>query len=750
MQWIKVNLANESDSRDLLMTTSRNLIFTISVLYLVWHFVATLTWPRQFSPSLWIVTASLGFATIASVYLIERNYTLAHIIWQIGLAAAILLGYALYRRPEITIALVFLPLIAIVTVGRLGTVLVEALVVTSIVLIQQLTLFPLLAPGYAVGIVLGSIFTGFFGWGLTINLLSALSSASYHYNRARELLEETRDHRGEISRILKERNQANYQLERLNQMLEFARNKAEEARDDRDRFILAVSHELRSPLNFILGFSDLMVNSPSTYADLEHWPPGLFEDVKEIYRSSTHLMSLINDILDMGQIDAQQMTIYRERAAISRLVEEVKRMAEPSFRQKELWLEATYDPGLPDVFVDTTRIRQVILNLVTNGLRFTDRGGVTIHVVQQTDSLLVEVEDTGTGIAEGDIPKVFEAFRQVGQDSWRRREGSGLGLAISQRFIELHGGKMWLESDLGKGSRFYFTIPLFEPHQALDAIVEHQARGRRSKPAAADREPLALLLESDVLTSRVIQQSLDSIKIIPVDDPAKLPGMVAELYPQAVFIDKSITPDRKVRLRDLPYDLPVVGIFLPGMANGLKNLPEKVSDYLIKPIKRQDLIQAVKRLGEGISRILVVDDDPAMVRFVTQVLKAADRIEETPVDYEFLNAYTGQEALDHLRHQAVDAILLDLDLPDINGWEVLSELRKNEISAKTPVVIISAVDFPQILYTHGRQVFDIRMRRPFSKGEMTAILNAILNNVKPVFPRVTDPGTPGLQASRAA
>ena len=219
MQWTKVNLASESDSRDLLMTTSRNLIFTISGLYLVWHFVATLTWPRQFSSSLWIVTASLGLATIATVTLIERNYTLAHIIWQIGLAAAILLGYVLYGHPEITIALIFLPLIAIATVGRLGTLLVEVLVVASIVLIQHLTPFSPLSPGYAIGIILGSIFTGFFGWGLTINLLSALSSASYHYNRARELLDETRDHRGEISRILKERNQANYQLERLNQML---------------------------------------------------------------------------------------------------------------------------------------------------------------------------------------------------------------------------------------------------------------------------------------------------------------------------------------------------------------------------------------------------------------------------------------------------------------------------------------------------------------------------------------------------
>lgn len=750
MDWLKNTLARGSETRDLLQTTSRNIIFTTGVLYMLWHFVATLAWPRTFNSTIWLVSISVVVLIVATIRLVEHSYLFAQLIWQVGLAFVILLAYHLYHRPEITLMLTFLPLIATATVGRWGTIVVEGLIIILILTIQRTAFLPPLDSGYAVGIILGSLFTGFFGWGLSNNLLSALSSSSYHYHRARELLDETRDRRAEISRMLKERNQTNYQLERLNQMLQFARTKAEEAREDRDRFILAVSHELRSPLNFILGFSDLMANSPETYANIKKWPPGLFEDVQEIYRSSTHLMSLIDDILDMGQIDAQQMTIYRDQASIQELVEEAKKMAEPAFAQKGLWLKTKCEANLPLIFVDATRIRQVLLNLVNNGLRFTEEGGVMVSVEKKGDFLLIEVEDTGTGIAEEDIPKVFEAFRQVGQDSWRRREGTGLGLAISQRFIELHGGEMWLESDLGKGSRFYFTIPVLDATQEMELIVEHQGWQRLPRYMSGEEQPLALLVAADSLTGRVVQQSLDTFKIITVEEIDELPECVVKYYPQAIFVDKSISLEGRLRLRDLPYDLPVIGIFLPGMLDGFQSLPENVHDYLVKPVDRGDLIQAVQRLGKEVSRVLVVDDDPAMVRFVTKSLKAADNLEEFPAEFQFLTAYTGQQALDHLRDKAVDAVLLDLDLPDINGWEVLAELQSDQSINGVPVIIISAMDFPQILYTNGRQVFDVMMRRPFSKQEMGAVLNAILENVKPIYPRATNSAAQAQQADHAA
>ena len=243
-------------------------------------------------------------------------------------------------------------------------------------------------------------------------------------------------------RVLKNLDQTYYQLERVNHTLVLARAKAEEAQEARDRFALAVSHELRTPLNFILGFSEMMVNSPDTYAELEEWPPGLYEDVEEIYQSSTHLLGLVNDILDLGQIEARQMTLFKETVDLSQLIDEVKAMIEPVVLRKGLWFKTDIAPELPPVFIDSTRIRQVLLNLINNALRFTETGGITVAVEANQDNILVRVEDTGTGIAKADIPKLFEAFRQVGEVNWRRHHGSGLGIPISRRFIQLHGGDL--------------------------------------------------------------------------------------------------------------------------------------------------------------------------------------------------------------------------------------------------------------------------------------------------------------------
>jgi signal transduction histidine kinase/CheY-like chemotaxis protein len=748
MHWLQTLARGDSASRDMLVSTSRNLVATVATLYTVWHFIATLTWPRTFSPSLWLITFWMILTIGLTLHLLERAYVLSQFVWQIGLAGAIVAAYAIYQRPESLILLILLPLTAIVTLDRWGALLVEGSVILIIVGLSKTSLLPALESGYTLGVILGSIFTGIFGWGVSTNLISALSSASYHYKQARELLEETRRHRGEISKMLKERDHANYQLERLNQMLQFARTKAEEARDDRDRFILAVSHELRSPLNFILGFSDLMVNSPETYAEPQTWPPGLYDDVEQIYRSSTHLMSLINDILDLGQIDAQQMTIYREQAQLPRLIGEAIDMAKAAFSQKGLWLRAEIEPNLPSVFIDSTRIRQVLLNLITNGLRFTERGGVTVRAARQEGLLLVTVEDTGTGIAAEDLPKVFEAFRQVGQDSWRRREGSGLGLAISQRFIQLHGGKMWVESEWGRGSSFFFTLPAIDSTpESLAPIVEERGWVGYIRPLPDKQEPLALFVSSDPLACRIIQQSLDGCKIMPVEDPARVPQIVAEVYPQAIFVDKSRGPDLGFRVRDLPYDLPVIGVFLPGMLEHFESLPGNVRDYLIKPVQRATLVDTVRNLGMGIRHLLVVDDDPAMVRFVTQAFRAT-QASEAPLPYECLTAYTGQAALEQLKTRPVDAILLDLDLPDISGWEVLAQIQKDETLAQIPVIIISAIDFPQLLYKTGRQVFDVRMRRPLSNQELTALLSMALENIQPVYPRLTGPAAPAPPADR--
>ena len=407
--------------------------------------------------------------------------------------------------------------------------------------------------------------------------------ASHHYNEARRLLGETQNHQAEIGRMLKDRNQVNYQLERMNEMLKFSRAQAEEARENRNRFMLAVSHELRSPLNFIIGFSDLMVNAPETYAPLSAWPSGLYEDVQEIYTSSQHLMRLINDILDMGKMDAGQMTLYREKTQIYPIVADVRDMLTGAFEQKGIALSIEIPPDLPPVFIDTTRIRQVFLNLLNNGLRFTDQGSVTLTAQKMDTQILFSVVDTGMGISSEDLSKVFDEFRQVGEENWRRHTGTGLGLYISRHFVELHGGEMGVESTIGQGTRFFFTLPIDAPVTELPVSFANDCLHRAPIPASSCSPLTRKMLPS----SSVPWKDICSSRLRRSSRPGKSPVKFSR---RAILV----TADAGgLSLDSLPYELPVVTFSISRSVSSMANL----HDQLVKPVSRQALIKRSSHLG---------------------------------------------------------------------------------------------------------------------------------------------------------
>jgi len=751
MTWIKTVLSSDTE-RELLYSTSRSIIFMVASIYTVWHFVATLTWPDTFSPSLWISSMMMLVIVVASIRLLDGHYLIAQLVWLGGLMAIIFQAYATYQRPEVLLLLVFLPLMAIMTIGYYGTALTVGLIIITMILLPSVLGLISIPRSYFAGVILGSFFTTLFGWGLANNLFTSIDSASFHFQEARKNLEEARHHQAEVSRMLKELNQSNYQLERLNQMLQQARRRAEDARTDRDRFILAVSHELRSPLNFIIGFSDLMVNSPETYGPLDQWPAGLYDDAKEIYRSSKHLLHLINDILDMGQIDARQMSLFREKACLPQLVDDVRKMVRGAFDRKGLAFIVEIEPELPDVFIDSTRVRQVLLNLVNNGLRFTEQGGVTIRLQRDENVILTSVIDTGSGIAPEDIPKVFDDFRQVGVDSWRRREGSGLGLSISRRFVQLHGGEMWLESDLGKGTRFYFTIPTLDAAPASETMPDTDElttpRGFYQRRLRS-QEQIVVLCSPDPSAGEILQQWLDEYKIMLVEDLTQLPAQIGRMLPQAVIFDKILVDPRQIPLQEFPYEIPLISAVFPDTHGRHALLPYGVINYLVKPVSRQDLSQAIKQLEFANARLLLIDDDPAMVRFVEQTLKSDEHVVLDPDELKIMAAFSGLEALQFAQMYSFDAILLDLDLPDMSGWDVLAQIKRSHSEDLPPVIIISAHDLPQTLYGSGQEVLELKMRRPLSQQELPELLKSILKEVRPKFP-VLDIESPAAEADHSS
>ncbi len=745
LKWIMRKIVSflrwEKEDRELLQSVSQKVMGTTLGVYGCFHIIATLGWPAVFSPSLYLISLGMLIVGIFSLRLLKKYYLLAQIVWNVGLTAMILLSLSRYQHSEIVLLFCFLPIMAEVMLGFKQALILEAGLIALALIWPHFEILPPLKEAYTTVLILSTLASTVVGWGISHNLIISIEAASQHYREALQRLNEAREHRAEISVLLKDVNNANYQLDRMNLMLTYARGQADKAREERDRFALAVSHELRSPLNFIIGFSDLMVNSPETYDDLKDWPPGLYDDIKEIYKSSTHLMQLINDILDMGKMDAKQFTVFKEKIDFIEIAEDVREMVQTAITNKGLELRMDIDPQLPPVFVDRTRIRQVLLNLVTNSLRFTRKGSITIKAYRSTPELLrVEVIDTGTGIAKEDLPKVFHEFRQIGKENLRSLEGTGLGLSIGKRFIQMHSGEMGVESEPGKGSIFHFTVPF---HQQIDdvQIINEDSTLEAAKEESdlmVDKIPLLLMLTLDAFSARVFTKMIKGYKVTILTDAKQLGTVVEKTFPRAVIIDENLVDyeDVKAFVENPPFEIPIISFPLPvSRQNRSSNLPEGVIDYLVKPVPRLVLQETVKKLDLKVNSILVVDDDPSMARFVTQAIKFN---EEDPLDvnfgnYKILTALDGKEALHFLQTLPVGVVFLDLDLTDMNGLTLLNQMLQDNEMRKIPVVIISASDPPPTFSPRQKGLFNLLINRPLDRNELAELVTSVLHEINPVY-----------------
>lgn len=250
----------------------------------------------------------------------------------------------------------------------------------------------------------------------------------------------------------------NRELSRINRRLREANRQIREADRVKSEFVATISHELRTPLNTIIGFAKFMLNGGAgPLTDMQR------TDLTAIYSSGQHLLGLVNDILDLSKIEAGKITLDKERLDLHEITAGIMSSAIALVADKPIELKEEIASQLPPVCVDRKRVRQIILNLVSNAAKFTERGHIALRVKPLTENgkpyILCAVEDTGLGIRPEDIPIIFEAFRQLDSSSTRHAQGTGLGLPISRRLAELHGGRMWVESELGVGSTFYFTLP---------------------------------------------------------------------------------------------------------------------------------------------------------------------------------------------------------------------------------------------------------------------------------------------------
>ncbi len=465
----------------------------------------------------------------------------------------------------------------------------------------------------------------------------------------------------------------------------------------KSQFLANMSHELRTPLNSIIGFSRVIIkgiDGPITEMQMQ--------DLTAIYNSGQHLLGLINDILDLARIEAGKMELNFEEVHLAEMVASVMSTAKGLVKEKPIQLVPKIPADMPTVRGDTMRVRQVLINLLSNASKFTDEGTITVeaHVQQGSNGkpeAIINVIDTGPGISQEGQEKLFKAFSQVDGSATRKSGGSGLGLSICANLVQLHGGRISVHSEEGKGSTFWFTLPLF--NQPVDEIPE----GAKIV-LAIDDDPQVISLYERYLTPQ-------GYHVVPLTDPAKAKERILELKPFAVTLDIMMPgTDGWTVLTNLKSDPDTREI--PVVICSIMEQPDKgfslgASDYLVKPILEEDLVHALDRLNKNgdIREVLVIDDDPNDLRLIEKILNEKGQ-------YKPILAEGGKAGWEMINQKAPSAIILDIFMPEMNGFTILEKLREDPLLRDIPVLVVSGggltneqhqqlEDFGQRLITKG-------------------------------------------------
>jgi signal transduction histidine kinase/DNA-binding response OmpR family regulator len=502
-----------------------------------------------------------------------------------------------------------------------------------------------------------------------------------------KIAEELRTHAGqmevEVYQRAAEVQEANRRLEATNQELLRAKEEAERGSRFKDQFLSTMSHELRTPLNAVLGFSDLLADA--SYGPLNDRQRRY---VEHIHTGGKHLLSLISDILDLSKIEAGRMELTNESLRVESIFGEVLSVMRPLADKKSQSLSKNSQPGLV-VRADSVRFKQVLMNLLGNAIKFTPKdGSIELGAHLAGGRVRVEVRDNGPGIPPAEQKRIFEAFYRL-RESGKKTEGTGLGLAITHRLVELHGGELTLDSELGKGSCFYFSLPV--------AVAIQDTLPHPPQPAGARvRLARVLVIEDDRVAAQLIQTQLISAgyEVLVCQEPQNALELAALFQPGAITLDIVMKPKNGWEvLTQLKRDsrtshIPLIVVSMvdqPGMGTLFG-----ADEYLVKPVDKATLLAALQRRAsirpssKPTRPILVVEDDVATREFIVEMLTAQG--------YAVATASDGAQARAQVAANKPELVILDLVLPGASGFELLGEWRASPRTADIPVFILTSKD----------------------------------------------------------
>lgn len=474
-----------------------------------------------------------------------------------------------------------------------------------------------------------------------------------------------------------------------NRELDLRNREVERATRLKSKFLASMSHELRTPLNAIVGFSDLLADgSPGPLNDKQK------RFVNHIKQGSAHLLQLINDILDLSKIEAGQLELRVEDFLVKDALPEVLSTIHPLATAKNIRVQYKFDTHSA-VHADRVRVKQVLYNLLSNAVKFTPKGGrIDVDCVEKREEVCLSVTDTGIGIRAEDQAAIFEEFRQLEGNKESVGEGTGLGLAITKRLVEQQGGTISLTSEPGKGSRFTFTLPKAAAAPAKN-LVDGPARPQ-VPVGEGYKKPLILVVDDDATARELIASHLDpEFRTIMVKSGAEAIKKARELLPDAITLDVLMSGatgfETLVELRKSPETAHIPVIIVSIVDQKQVGFALGAADYLVKPIRKPVLLETIRKHvpqpTDEDSAILLVDDDPHTLELLQEALRSAG--------YETQSVQNGARALEVLSSKIVSAVLLDLLMPGMDGFEVIGHVREQPTLKELPIFVMTAKTLAQ-------------------------------------------------------
>ena len=637
---------------------------------------------------IWLITF-----LVAGLWIIKKSPWIAGIVWTIGLYIAIFLSFSQIIQGLFIPLLLLVSFLSAITLSLSGAFLSMGMVLLFVAILYSLQIKPFdsfvfnSAPQFFLGGICASVLASF----IHRSIADELSSLANLYVNAITSLEKAREQQVNFEQVKEDLMLANRELIRLTGRLRGLTQTAESALKAKEEFVANVSHELRTPLNMILGFAETITNNPYLYG--VRLPKKLLEDISIIRRNSHHLSELINDVLDFSQVESGRMALTRDWIDLNQLVEDAMEQVRPLFEAKKLYLRGSI-PAVPSIgFYDETRIKEVIINLLSNAGRFTETGGVTVLLEKKEQNFIVAVTDTGTGIAPDQLELIFEPFRQVDGSIRRTHGGSGLGLAISKRFIEMHGGRMWVESSLGKGSTFYFSLPA---EQQQENQVDNSQRWinpyntfvPRTRAYQAPKQvatPRYIVFELSNSLTRILTRYMDQVEIISVSKQEDLVDQLITPTNAVIFNVSDLSTEVVRQVKEIiPIGTLLFTCFIPSTQDFAHQMG--VIDYLIKPLSVKHVLSLLEAHVHEHGTILMVDDESETRQLISRIIESSGK------EYQLLSASNGREALDILRQVVPDLLILDLVMPEVDGFTVLKAIQQNPRFDHLPVIVLSSRD----------------------------------------------------------